>query len=81
VADQIIELATKAALPPDENVEYRRRYESSRRAVNALARLVEEAEQESSFDIRTRALDAWDALIEAGETVAAAAFDRRITGV
>jgi len=78
VADQVIELALQAAQPADDNVEHWRRYEATRGAVNALARLVEEAEEESSFDIRERALDAWDTLIEAGEPVAAHAFDKRM---
>ena len=81
VADQIVELAMKAIHPRDDDVEYWRRCENTRRAVNALARLVEEAERESCFDVRTKALDAWDALIEAGEAVAVDAFDERVTDI
>ncbi len=78
VADQVLDLAMKAVQPPEDGKMYWHHYERSRRAVNALARLVEEAEQESRFDLRTRALDAWDALIEAGEPVAFDVFDRRV---
>jgi hypothetical protein len=78
LADRIIELAAAAGRTHDDSLEYWRRYENTRRAVNALARLVEESERESCFDVRTRALDAWDQLIMAGEPQAQTAFDRRI---
>ncbi len=78
VADQVISLCDAAAAPEEHEVEYWSRWENSRTAVGILARLAEEAEREQDHNIRIRAFDAWDRLLEVGDPSAAGAFDMRL---
>jgi hypothetical protein len=78
IADRVVDMARAAASTSNGDVEFWRRYHGTRRAVDVLARLVEEAERESEFAVRTTALDAWDALLDSCELSAAAAFDKRV---
>lgn len=49
-----------------------------RQSTCGLARLVEEAERERDYAIRSAALDTWDQLIEAGVLSAWTALDDRL---
>jgi hypothetical protein len=54
------------------------RWEEVAGLVDLLARLVEEAERKGSFGVRSRALDAWDQLLESGVPSATRAFNARV---
>jgi len=53
-------------------------WETAHSLPGLLARLVEECEREGDFDLRSRALDAWDSLLEANVPLASRALATRL---
>lgn len=78
LADRILDLASTAAAEPAGSSTNWKRHRHVSGVVGLIARLVEETERENEFDLRTRALDAWDRLIEAGTAEAGRAFDDQV---
>jgi hypothetical protein len=78
IAERIVDTARAVAAGRAEHQPRRHRWHEDAELADLLPRLVEEAEREDELTIRTDALDAWDALIEAGVYSAWSALDDRL---
>lgn len=80
LADDILHLTSQVAAPIGEIKPWEQR-RAAERACVLLARLIEECEREQDSALRSRALDAWDALLESKTLAALAELEARSRGI